>query len=183
MMMAVVVAVVMLLARFVFGLFVFMSFVACVKTAVAVRIVIAVGLDSAIRMDRIAGRSGYNSSEKQQDYASRPMEACSCVWLFISCSFAGKVCRMARSALHLYKLLRDFMPQCSHRCRLLRNSAPCRRSVMAVVEDFALTLYDVGIGVEHCGGFEIPFGRLFYHFCSFHNQIVLVGVARKLLRS
>lgn len=69
MMMAVVVAVVMPLARFVFGLFVFMSFVACVKTAVAVRIVIAVGLDSAIRMDRIAGRSGYNSSEKQQDYA------------------------------------------------------------------------------------------------------------------
>lgn len=69
MMMAVVVVIVMLLARFVFGLFVFMLFVARVKTAVAVRIVIAVGLDSAIRMDRIAGWSGDNSSEKQQDYA------------------------------------------------------------------------------------------------------------------
>ena len=69
MMMAVVVVIVMLLACFMFGLFVFMSFGACVKTAVAVGIVIAVGLDSAIRMDRIAGRSGYNSSEKQQDYA------------------------------------------------------------------------------------------------------------------
>lgn len=68
MMMAVVV-IVMPFARFVFGLFVFMFFVACVKTAVAVRIVIAVGLDSAIRMDRIAGRSDHNSSEKQQDYA------------------------------------------------------------------------------------------------------------------
>lgn len=69
MMMAVVVVIVMLLARFVFGLFVFMSFMACVKTAIAVRIVIAVGLDSAIRMNRIAGWSGHDCSEKQQNYA------------------------------------------------------------------------------------------------------------------